>query len=138
MPVGAGLNRCRRSFYVMIAGSGAEARAEERRLHSVGLGRRRIAAAIRVVGLFAGGLVALAVLLEQGRKGVVMLAAYGLLALVVTYLFWPFLWSSPLRQLAEAASVMARFPDHAVLFRGSAITSGDLPWDYRQPCSRSS
>jgi hypothetical protein len=48
-----------------------------------------IAAAIRVVGLFAGGLVALAVLLERGRKGVVMLAAYGLLALVVTYLSCP-------------------------------------------------
>jgi hypothetical protein len=111
---GADLRRLRATSGVILAASAA-------------LG---IAVSIRVAGLFAGGLVTLAVVLERRRNGMTALAAYWILAGSLAYLLWPFLWNAPWPRLAEAVHLMGRFPDHFVLFRGQAMSSGDLPWDY--------
>jgi hypothetical protein len=89
-----------------------------------------LADSMRVAAPLAGALVAGYLLLQHGRWGWLPVGAYGLTALVTTYLTWPWLWRSPLSAYLQALKVMSAYPSHRVLFGGQVYASRSLPWDY--------
>jgi hypothetical protein len=85
---------------------------------------------IRALGPFAGVLVGAYWLWRERRGSIGGLVAYGVTAVVTTYLTWPVLWGNPLVAVGQRLSEMPRFELHEVLFQGSLYPSGALPWDY--------
>jgi 4-amino-4-deoxy-L-arabinose transferase-like glycosyltransferase len=87
--------------------------------------------AIRVIGPFAGALVALYMIVRLRRRAVRAILAYGLTAAVVTYLAWPALWGDPLNEFWTRLAGSVRFAQpHEVFFEGEIIPSTDLPAHY--------
>lgn len=89
-----------------------------------------LADSIRVAAPLAGILVAGYVLARWGLRAWLPLSVYALAAVVVTYLTWPWLWTSPVAHYLESLKVMSNFPSHNVLFGGKVYASVDIPWDY--------
>ena len=89
-----------------------------------------LADSIRVAAPLAGGLVGLYLLVRLKRRAWVPLVLYGLAAVAVTYLTWPWLWQSPVTSYWDSLKVMSNFPSHKVLFDGVVYASSDIPWDY--------
>ncbi len=90
-----------------------------------------LATSIRILGPFAGGLVALYALYRYRTKAVPLLIPYFLIAILASYATWPFLWGDPLVHFFESALLMSRFPFVTeVLFRGAVISGADLPWTF--------
>jgi len=86
---------------------------------------------IRVLGPLAGALVVLYFLLQSRRRYWAALLPYTLIAAVVTYATWPFLWDNPLARLIEVARYMANNPHILpVLFNGQVYFSDQLPRTY--------
>lgn len=87
--------------------------------------------AIRVTGPFAGMLVIVFLLISKGPKSLAILPAFGLLSMLFTYIFWPYLWTNPIGNFMEVIRVMSDFPwaGH-VLFDGEVIRATRLPADY--------
>jgi hypothetical protein len=90
---------------------------------------------IRVVGPFAGLLVAAYWIGRRDRLAVPGLVVYGAVAMVTTYLTWPVLWGDPLVALTHRASELfsegsSDFAAHLVLFRSAWYGSAELPWQY--------
>jgi hypothetical protein len=64
------------------------------------------------------------------RVGVITLAYLAALVLLTTA-FWPYLWSDPIGNFAEAFRNMSRFRwESTVLYRGEFMLSSELPWHY--------
>jgi hypothetical protein len=86
---------------------------------------------IRIVGPFAGLIVA-GYAIWKKRKGCIPdLAVYAVVALIAGYLTWPYLWPDPLGHLVESARVMSEYPwKGQVLFNGTMYISTDLPRSY--------
>lgn len=58
-------------------------------------------------------------------------AAYGSLLVVLVVAFWPYLWSSPLKNFVEAYQNMSLFRwSGNVLYQGEMISALHLPWHY--------
>ena len=73
----------------------------------------------RVLGPFAGLLVALHALQRHGRRALPLLAVYAVIATVFMYATWPYLWPDPLGHFWESIVVMAKYPwQGQVLFNG--------------------
>jgi hypothetical protein len=90
-----------------------------------------VTTSIRVLGPFAGLLVAVYAVWRSGRKALPMLFIYGIVALIVMYLTWPYLWPDPIGHFVESARVMAEYPwKGQVLFNGVMYTSTDIPRSY--------
>jgi hypothetical protein len=90
-----------------------------------------LSCAIRVFGLFAGGLITLYLLARLGRRGWLAAGVYWLVALVVLYGAWPYLWGDPFRHLIDSMTRMGRFPwGGVVLFEGLAYSVTELGWRY--------
>ncbi|MBN2045887.1 MAG: hypothetical protein JW757_12760 [Anaerolineales bacterium] len=90
------------------------------------------AIATRVIGLAAGGIVGLCLLLEFRRKSVLPLAAYTISAGLVCYAAWPYLWAFGFPGFIEALKVFSDFSAWSgnVLFEGQIYSAGTLPPDY--------
>jgi 4-amino-4-deoxy-L-arabinose transferase-like glycosyltransferase len=85
----------------------------------------------RSVGPLAGLLVGIYAIAKSPRKSFRLLAPYLALALITTYLTWPFLWSAPLLKFAESLETMSKFPFGVkVLFMGQFYPANELPWFY--------
>lgn len=85
----------------------------------------------RILGPFAGLIVTLFVLRRQGKQAVPALALYAVLALVTTYLTWPYLWMNPVGRFFESLNEMALYPwGGTTLFNGVEYKSTDLPYAY--------
>jgi hypothetical protein len=70
-------------------------------------------------------------LLEQGGMVARSWAVYVILLPFLTVLFWPFLWSNPVRHILEALGIMAAHPTHISLYYfGERVSSQLLPWHY--------
>lgn len=68
---------------------------------------------------------------EPSRCGWRGVAAYLAMLPAFTVLFWPLLWNSPVKGMAEAFRQMARFPwKDNVLYLGSYVPAPALPWHY--------
>jgi hypothetical protein len=89
-----------------------------------------LADSIRVAAPLAGVLVGVNALIRHGRRAWSSLIIYAVVALVTTYLTWPWLWISPAASYVQAVRVMSAFPSHKVLFAGIVYSSADIPWDY--------
>jgi hypothetical protein len=86
---------------------------------------------IRLVGPAAGIIVVVYYWLRTRVKISSVLALYLVVAALVTYITWPFLWASPISRFIESASVMASFPFQGpVLFNGVVYRAFDLPRTY--------
>lgn len=87
--------------------------------------------AIRVVGPFAGVLVAGYALFRAKRRAILPLAVYASLTVLTIYILWPSLWPSPLNNFFRAFTEMSRFEwQGSVLYEGLAYSSTELPWHY--------
>jgi hypothetical protein len=105
------------------------------RRHLLGLGAAGIVAglatAVRVAGPAAGILVSVLMVFRLRRYTGLPLAVYWAALAVTTYFAWPYLWGNPPKAFLDAAEIMGRFPwNSEVLFKGSLIVAGDLPWNY--------
>lgn len=90
-----------------------------------------LSTSIRVLGPLAGLFVAAYALRRYGRQALPLLATYLLMASVVTYTTWPYLWPDPLGHLVESVRVMAEYPwQGQVLFDGRMYSSTLLPATY--------
>jgi hypothetical protein len=95
---------------------------------SVALG---ITSSIRIFGPLAGILVAQHAIRNAGKKSIVVLGIYTLLAVVVMYATWPYLWLDPIGHLVETATIMSQhFWNGSVLFNGIEYAATDLPSSY--------
>lgn len=85
--------------------------------------------AIRVVGPFAGVLVAGYVLAHKGRRALPLLLLYAGVACLAGYLLWPYLWPAPLAHLIGSLRTMTDFPqENLQLLNGQFFSGSALPW----------
>lgn len=85
----------------------------------------------RILGPFAGLIVAAFLIYRNKSQALPMLAIYTVIASIVTYLTWPYLWMNPVGRFLDSAREMASYPwKGAVLFNGSVYPPADLPFSY--------
>jgi hypothetical protein len=97
-------------------------------LPAVALG---FATSTRIIGPFAGFIVALFLLYRRGRQALPILTMYIVLAVITTYLTWPYLWMNPISRFIESMGEMASYPwKGTTLFNGVAYAATDLPFFY--------
>jgi len=90
-----------------------------------------LSASIRVLGPFSGVLVGLYFLLKARWKAIPVLIAYAGIAMVTTYLTWPYLWASPVRNFLHGLTVASDFPwEGRVLFAGVEYPASAIPRTY--------
>ena len=86
---------------------------------------------VRVLGPLVGLLVAFYFLLGSHRRPIGILLVYAAIALVTTYLTWPFLWADPVGNFMQVLRHMSDNPVAVrVLFGGVEYKSLDLPAAY--------
>jgi len=85
----------------------------------------------RILGPFAGLIVLIYALRMKGRQAVPALALYAIVALMATYISWPYLWMNPLPRFFESLQEMSLYPwNGQVLFNGGLYPSTNLPIYY--------
>ncbi len=91
-----------------------------------------IATSIRVLGPLAGILVGVYTLAKLRLSDALkQLAIYAVLALLVAFLTWPYLWTSPLQKFIEVFGFMSDNPTQLqVLFNGQLYHADELPRRY--------
>jgi hypothetical protein len=86
---------------------------------------------IRVLGPFAGLMVAAYAVWRSGRRAPPVLLAYAVIGLAAMYVTWPYLWPDPLGHFVESVRVMSEYPwQGQVLFDGAMYLSTELPRAY--------
>ena len=86
---------------------------------------------IRILGPFAGMLIILYALLKYGLRSFPGILGMGLIAVLVNYLTWPYLWGNPIANYLEVLQYMADNPVIlSVLFQGIFFRSNTLPFTY--------
>jgi hypothetical protein len=86
---------------------------------------------IRILGPFAGLIVALYAFRKHGKRALIPLVGYALAAIAVTYITWPYLWSNPIGHFIESLQTMSKYPWYgAVLFNGVEYSPTELPYTY--------
>ncbi|NOT03285.1 MAG: hypothetical protein HOP27_01660 [Anaerolineales bacterium] len=94
-----------------------------------------IATSIRVLGPLAGILVGIYALGKFDKSTAVILikyfAAYFVLTILITFLTWPYLWTSPFQKFIEVFGFMSDNPTQLpVLFNGQVYKADELPRRY--------
>jgi len=90
-----------------------------------------ITTSIRILGPFAGLLVAIYAIHKKGKQTIPALSVYAVIALIVMYSTWPYLWPAPIGRLIESLQIMSQYPWHGqVLFDGVQYASTDIPQRY--------
>jgi hypothetical protein len=86
---------------------------------------------IRVLGPFAGLIVAGYAIWQKRQQAILPLVLYAVIGIVATYLTWPYLWPNPLGHLLESVRVMSEYPwNGQVLFDGTFYKSTEIPRSY--------
>jgi hypothetical protein len=86
---------------------------------------------IRILGPFAGLIVSLHAFHKHGKRALLPIMVYTLVAIAVTYITWPYLWSDPIGHFIESLQTMSKYPWHGtVLFNGVEYSPTDLPRTY--------
>ncbi|HEU0293086.1 MAG TPA: glycosyltransferase family 39 protein [Anaerolineales bacterium] len=90
-----------------------------------------IATSIRVLGPLAGLLVMIYFIARLKAKEWKYLAAYAIIAILIMFLTWPYLWENPFANFVGVFRLMSDNPTNlAVLFNGQAYRAGELPLRY--------
>jgi len=94
-----------------------------------------LTSAIRVIGPLAGLLLTFYFLLKLTRKNIIgnilAFATYAAIAILIMYIFWPFLWADPVNRLLEVLRHMSDNPTElAVLFLGQIFRANEMPRRY--------
>lgn len=90
-----------------------------------------LAVSIRIFGVWSGVLVAGYMLWKSGRKALLLISVYALIAILAMYLTWPYLWPNPVGHFLETVQIMAQHPwPGSVLFDGGTYPANDLPSSY--------
>ncbi len=85
----------------------------------------------RILGPFAGLIIVYFALRTKGRQAIPALAIYAVIAMMVMYLTWPYLWMDPVGHFFESLKVMSLYPWLGlVLFNGVSYQSTNLPYSY--------
>jgi hypothetical protein len=89
------------------------------------------ATSIRILGPFLAVFVLYHAFRKLGKQAVLPLIVYGVIALIVMYLTWPYLWVDPIGHFMESIQVMSQYPwNGKVLFNGQEYASTQLPTSY--------
>ena len=93
-----------------------------------------ITTSIRVLGPLAGLLVLVYAVFILGRRMFAFLPSlvlYGVVALLATFVTWPFLWENPIVRFTQVTQFMSDNPTNLlVLFGGAVYRAGELPRRY--------
>jgi hypothetical protein len=90
-----------------------------------------LTAAIRVIGPLVGAILFLYFVSKLPRRGWIAFGLYGLLAMLVMFVFWPYLWADPVKRLLEVLKHMSNNPTElAVLFDGQIFRANAMPRRY--------
>lgn len=85
----------------------------------------------RILGPFAGVLVTYYAFRTKGKQAVPAIAMYAIVALIATYLTWPYLWMNPIPRFFESLREMSLYPwNGLVIFNGATYRSTDIPYFY--------
>lgn len=85
----------------------------------------------RILGPFAGAIVTYYALRTRGKQAFPALVMYAVVALMATYISWPYLWMNPIPRFFESLREMSLYPWlGTVLFNGSTYEITDLPVSY--------
>lgn len=87
--------------------------------------------AIRVLGPFAGVIVLTYMVFRLRKKALPLILPYVVISSMFIYIFWPFLWKSPIENFLKTLILMSDNPSIInVLFNGALYPSSDLPATY--------
>jgi len=90
-----------------------------------------LATNMRITGPLVGVMIFAYVLLQRQTKALLWLVPTGFIALVTTYLTWPYIWNSPITTFVEVVRTMSSYPvTPKVLFLGDVYESNELPRRY--------
>jgi 4-amino-4-deoxy-L-arabinose transferase-like glycosyltransferase len=90
-----------------------------------------LASATRVIGPLAGVFVFLYLILKKSWSGLPKFLFYGFLAVLIMFIFWPYLWADPLNRILEVFKHMSNNPTElAVLFDGQVFRANEMPLRY--------
>ncbi|MBI3167492.1 MAG: hypothetical protein HYZ22_03385 [Chloroflexi bacterium] len=85
----------------------------------------------RVLGPFAGVIIAYFMLRNKSRISFIAILMYASIAITAAYLTWPFLWMNPAGNLLASVQKMSAFPWAGdVLFNGNFYKAADIPFVY--------
>lgn len=85
----------------------------------------------RILGPFAGVLVALHALRSRGWSVLPAILLYAVAAMMAAYATWPYLWMDPVGRFYESLREMSLYPwNGLVLFNGVAYHSTTIPFTY--------
>ena len=85
----------------------------------------------RILGPFAGVIVAYYALRTKSKQAFPAIAMYAIVALMATYLSWPYLWMNPIPRFFESLREMSLYPWlGGVIFNGELYQSTNLPISY--------
>lgn len=85
----------------------------------------------RILGPFAGIIIAYYAFRTKGKQALPAIAIYAALALIATYISWPYLWMNPIPRFFESLREMSLYPWlGGVIFNGSQYQSTNLPVTY--------
>jgi hypothetical protein len=87
--------------------------------------------AVRVIGPLAGLVVFVYFLLQKNWRAFPAFLLYGLIAVLVMFVGWPFLWADPINRILEVVHHMSDNPTQlSVLFMGQMYHAATLPRRY--------
>lgn len=90
-----------------------------------------LASSIRVVAPFAGLIVSAIAILKARKGSLLPLTIYWVIAVIVAYATWPYLWGAPVQRFWESFQAMSGFDQELqVLFDGTVRSSLDMPRNY--------
>ena len=85
----------------------------------------------RILGPFAGIIITYYALRTKGKQALPAITMYAVIALMATYISWPYLWMSPLLRFWGSFIEMSSYPWFGeVLFNGNKYLATDLPYSY--------
>lgn len=90
-----------------------------------------LATSVRVLGPYAGALVVAWMLARGKGKALPAVLAYAVIALLVAYVTWPYLWGNPVARAIASMNLMAHYQwEGLVLFDGNLYPESGLPAQY--------
>lgn len=91
-----------------------------------------LATAVRPIAPLAGFIIVLYLIVKKVPGKWTISLAYFLIAGIVTYIAWPYLWESPILKYLESLGLVSNFPHFSgqVLFNGKLYGIRDLPYSY--------